>query len=244
VCETEAGMINAIGLQNPGIEYFIENDLPFLKKYDTAIILNVGASTIEEYVEVCRIANTIDIDGLELNLSCPNVSQGCMACGTTYDGVKEVVSAVRKVLDKPLIVKLTPNITDITIPAKAAEDAGADAISAINTVLAMKIDINTRKPFIANNMGGLSGPAIKPIGVRMVYQIANVVHIPIMGLGGIMNADDAIEYMIAGASIVSIGTANFVNPRVSVEIVDGIESYMKRQNINNITDIIKTVELY
>ncbi len=182
VCETASGMMNAIGLENPGIEHFAETDLPWLKQFNTPIILNVGASTLEEYVEVCRFANKLDIDGVELNLSCPNVHAGCMAFGTTYEGVKEATSAVRKVLDKPLIVKLTPNVTDITMPAKGAEDAGADAVSAINTLLAMKIDVKTRKPILANNTGGLSGPAIKPVGVRMVYQIAQKVKIPVMGL--------------------------------------------------------------
>lgn len=182
VCETASGMMNAIGLENPGIEHFAETDLPWLKQFHTPIILNVGASTLEEYVEVCQFANKLDIDGVELNLSCPNVHAGCMAFGTTYEGVKGVTNEVRKVLDKPLIVKLTPNVTDITMPAKGAEDAGADAVSAINTLLAMKIDVKTRKPILANNTGGLSGPAIKPVGVRMVYQIAQKVKIPVMGL--------------------------------------------------------------
>lgn len=182
VCETASGMLNSIGLENPGIEHFAEEDLPWLKQFNTPIILNVGASSLEEYVEVCRFANKLDIDGVELNLSCPNVCAGCMAFGTTYEGVKEVTSAVRKVLDKPLIVKLTPNVTDITLPAKGAEEAGADAVSAINTLLAMKIDIKTRRPILANNTGGLSGPAIKPVGVRMVYQIAQKIKIPVMGL--------------------------------------------------------------
>ena len=174
--------MNAIGLENPGIEHFAEVDLPWLKQFDTPIILNVGASSLDEYVEVCRFANKLDIDAVELNLSCPNVKAGCMAFGMTYEGVKEATSAVRKVLDKPLIVKLTPNVTDITMPAKGAEDAGADAVSAINTLLAMKIDVKKRRPVLANNTGGLSGPAIKPVGVRMVYQIAQKVNIPIMGL--------------------------------------------------------------
>ena len=178
----QVGMLNAIGLENPGIEHFAEVDLPWLKQFNTPIILNVGASTLEEYVEVCRFANQLDIDGVELNLSCPNVHAGCMAFGTSYEGVKQVTSSVRKVLDKPLIVKLTPNVTDITLPAKGAEDAGADAVSAINTLLAMKIDVKTRKPILANNTGGLSGPAIKPVGVRMVYQIAQKIKIPVMGL--------------------------------------------------------------
>ena len=222
ICETASGMLNSIGLQNPGVEYFAEVDLPFLRKFDTKIIVNACGSTIEEYVELCKILNTLDIDGVELNLSCPNVKAGCLAFGTTYEGVKNVTSQVRKVLDKPLIVKLTPNVTDITVPAKGAEDAGADAISAINTLLGMTIDINKRAPILANNTGGLSGPAIKPVAVRCVYQIAQSVNIPVMGLGGIMNGEDAIEFMIAGASTISIGAGNFVDPTVAVKTIDGI----------------------
>ncbi len=243
ICETAAGMMNSIGLQNPGIEYFKEVDLPWLKQFDTKIILNVGASSLEEYIAVCRIANTLDIDGLELNLSCPNVSAGCMAFGTTYEGVKEVTSAVRKVLDKPLIVKLTPNVTDIASIAKAAEVAGADAISAINTLLAMKIDIDKRRPVLANNTGGLSGPAIKPVAVRMVYQIANAVKIPIMGLGGIITGEDAVEFMLAGAKTVSIGTGNLIDPTTSIKTIEGIEKYMKKHNIDDINSIIGAVQM-
>lgn len=243
VCETSSGMMNAIGLQNPGIEYFEEHDLPWLKQFDTKIILNVGASSLDEYVEVCRYANKLDVDGVELNLSCPNVKAGCMAFGTTYEGVKEVTSAVRKVLDKPLIVKLTPNVTDITLTAKGAEDAGADAISAINTLLAMKIDIHKRKPVLANNTGGLSGPAIKPVAVRMVYQIANAVNIPVMGLGGIMTGDDAVEFMLAGAKTISIGTGNLYSPDTSIKVINGIEDYMKMHNITDINSIIGSVEM-
>lgn len=176
------GMLNAIGLQNPGVEYFMEYDLPWLRKYDTKIIVNACGSSVEEYVELAKVLNTIDIDGVELNLSCPNVKEGCMAFGTTYEGVKTVTSEVRRVLDKPLIVKLTPNVTDITQPAKGAEDAGADAISLINTLLGMSIDIEKQRPMLANNMGGLSGPAVKPVAVRMVYQVAQTVKIPILGL--------------------------------------------------------------
>lgn len=243
VCETAAGMLNSIGLQNPGIEYFRDNDLPWLRQFDTKIILNVGASCLEEYVEVCKIANTLDIDGVELNLSCPNVKAGCMACGTSYEGVKEVTAAVRKVLDKPLIVKLTPNVTDIAMIARGAEDAGADAISAINTLLAMKIDIEKRRPVLANNTGGLSGPAIKPVAVRMVYQIANAVKIPVMGLGGIMNGDDAIEFMLAGAKAISIGAGNFIDPTASIKTIEGIENYMQRHNINDINSIVGAVQM-
>lgn len=183
VCEVQGGMLNSIGLQNPGVEYFAKYDLPWLRKFDTKIIVNACGSTIEEYVELCKILNTLDIDGVELNLSCPNVKAGCLAFGTTYEGVKEVTKAVRKVLDnKPLIVKLTPNVTNIVEPAKGAEDAGADGISAINTLLGMKIDIEKRKPILANNTGGFSGPAVKPVAVRCVYQIANAVNIPVLVL--------------------------------------------------------------
>lgn len=243
ICETASGMLNSIGLQNPGVEYFAEVDLPFLRKFDTKIIVNACGSTIEEYVELCKILNKLDIDGVELNLSCPNVKAGCLAFGTTYEGVKNVTSQVRKVLDKPLIVKLTPNVTDITAPAKGAEDAGADAISAINTLLGMKIDINKRAPILANNTGGLSGPAIKPVAVRCVYQIAQSVNIPVMGLGGIMNGEDAIEFMIAGASTISIGAGNFVDPTVAVKTIDGIENYMKKNKIEDLKEIIGSIKM-
>lgn len=243
ICETASGMLNSIGLQNPGVEYFAEVDLPFLRKFDTKTIVNACGSTIEEYVELCKILNTLDIDGVELNLSCPNVKAGCLAFGTTYEGVKNVTSQVRKVLDKPLIVKLTPNVTDITAPAKGAEDAGADAISAINTLLGMKIDINKRAPILANNTGGLSGPAIKPVAVRCVYQIAQSVNIPVMGLGGIMNGEDAIEFMIAGASTISIGAGNFVDPTVAVKTIDGIENYMKKNKIEDLKEIIGSIKM-
>ena len=243
VYETTGGMINSIGLQNPGVEYFASYDLPFLRKFDTKVIVNACGSSVEEYVELCKILNTLDIDGVELNLSCPNVKAGCLAFGTTYDGVKGITSAVRKVLDKPLIVKLTPNVTDITQTAKGAENAGADAVSLINTLLAMRMDINTKKPVLANNTGGLSGPAIKPVAVRMVYQVSKAVKIPIMGLGGIVNGEDAIEFMLAGASTVSIGCGNFINPYTAVETINGIEAYMKKHNIEDIKDIIGKVEM-
>ena len=243
VCETASGMLNSIGLQNPGVEYFAQNDLPFLRKFDTAIIVNACGSSIDEYVELCKILNTLDIDGVELNLSCPNVKEGCMAFGNTYEGVKAVTSQVRKVLDKPLIVKLTPNVTDIASIAKAVEDAGADGVSLINTLLGMKIDINKRKPVLANNTGGLSGPAIKPVAVRMVYQVAQAVNIPILGMGGIVTGKDAVEFMLAGATAVSIGAGNFIDPYASVKTVEGIENYMKKYNVNDVNDIIGKVEM-
>ena len=243
VCETSSGMLNAIGLENHGLEYFAEFDLPFLKKFDTKIIVNTFGSTVEDYVEACRFLNKLEIDGVEINLSCPNVKAGCMAFGNTYEGVKEVTEKCRKVIDKPLIVKLTPNVTDITQTAKAVEDAGADGVSLINTLMGMKIDIDKRRPVLANNTGGLSGPAIKPVAVRMVYQVAQKVKIPILGLGGIVSGEDAIEFMLAGATAVSIGSGNFIDPYVAPKTVKGIENYMKKYNISDIKDIIGKVEM-
>ncbi|HCC04002.1 MAG TPA: dihydroorotate dehydrogenase [Clostridiales bacterium] len=243
VCETSSGMLNAIGLENKGLEYFAEFDLPFLKKFDTKIIVNTFGSTVEDYVEACRFLNKLDIDGVEINLSCPNVKAGCMAFGNTYEGVKEVTEKCRRVIDKPLIVKLTPNVTDITQTAKAVEDAGADGVSLINTLMGMKIDIDKRRPVLANNTGGLSGPAIKPVAVRMVYQVAQKVKIPILGLGGIVSGDDAIEFMLAGATAISIGSGNFIDPYVAPKTVKGIEDYMKKYNISDVNDIIGKVEM-
>lgn len=243
VCEVTGGMLNSIGLQNPGVEYFMENDLPWLKKFNTKVIVNACGSSAEEYVELAKVLNTLDIDGVELNLSCPNVKAGCMAFGTSYEGVKEVTSKVRKVLDKPLIVKLTPNVTDITAPAKGAEDAGADGVSLINTLLGMKIDIEKQRPILANNMGGLSGPAVKPVAVRMVYQVAQAIKIPILGLGGIVNGKDVIEFMLAGATAISIGTGNFIEPEVSIKAVEEVEEYMTSHKIEDINSIIGKVQM-
>lgn len=243
VCETPSGMLNSIGLQNPGVEYFAENDLPFLKKFDTAIIVNACGSTIDDYIDVCKILDTLDIDGVELNLSCPNVKEGCMAFGSSYQGVKEVTSRVRKVLNKPLIVKLTPNVSNIAEIAKGAEDGGADAVSLINTLLGMKIDIEKRRPVLANNTGGISGPAIRPLAVRMVYEVSQAVSIPILGMGGIINGEDAIEFMLAGASAISIGAGNFANPYTSINTIKEIEEYMKKHEIENITDIVGQVKM-
>lgn len=236
-------MLNSIGLQNPGVEYFAENDLPFLKKFDTAIIVNACGSTIEDYIDVCKILDTLDIDGVELNLSCPNVKNGCMAFGSSYEGVKEVTSKVRKVLNKPLIVKLTPNVANIAEIAKGAKDGGADGVSLINTLLGMKIDIEKRKPVLANNTGGLSGPAIRPVAVRMVYEVAKAVDIPILGMGGIVKGEDAIEFMLAGASAISIGAGNFIDPYTSLNVISEIENYMEKHNIENINEIIGKVEM-
>ena len=244
VYETPSGMLNSIGLQNPGVEYFLQYDLPWLRNQNTAIIVNACGSTEEDYVELCKILNNLDIDGVELNLSCPNVKAGCMAFGTSYEGVKEITSKVKKVLtSKPLIVKLTPNVTDITLTAKAAQEAGADAVSLINTLLGMSININTRRPHLANNTGGLSGPCVRPVAVRMVYQVANAVNIPILGMGGIMSGDDAIEFMLAGASCISSGSGNLVDPYTSVNTVKGIEEYMRKHNIEKIEDIVGKVQM-
>ena len=243
IVETSSGALNAIGLQNPGVEHFLETDLPFLRRYDVAVIANVIGKTMDEYVEMCKILNKENVDGIELNLSCPNVKQGCLAFGNTYEGVLEITKAVRKVLDKPLIVKLTPNVTDITLTAKAVEDAGADAVSLVNTFTAMVIDTHTRKPVLGNNTGGLSGPAIKPIAVRMVYQVAQAVKIPILGMGGIVCGNDAIEFMLAGASAVSIGLGNFIKPDLSLDVASEIEDYMKKYNVENVSDIIGTVTM-
>ena len=243
ICETASGMLSSIGLQNPGIEYFAQIELPFLKKFDTKIIVNACGNTIEEYVELCRFLNKLDIDGVELNLSCKNVKEDGVEFGITYEGVKNVTSKVRKVLDKPLIVKLTPNITDITVTAKAAEDGGADGISAINTLLGMKIDIDKQRPVLGNNTGGLSGPAIKPVAVRCVYQIAQSVHIPVMGVGGIINGEDAIEFILAGATAISIGAGNFIEPETSIKTIKGIENYLQKYKINDINNIRGKVKM-
>lgn len=243
VCESPSGMLNAIGLQNPGIEYVVEHYLPTLKKYDTAIIVNAIGNTIEEYVEICKILNKTEIDGVEINLSCPNVKEGCMAFGISYDGVKEVTKAVRKILDKPLIVKLSPNVTDITQTAKAAQDAGADGVSLINSFTAMVIDIETRRPVLANNTGGLSGPGIRPIAVRMTYDVAQKIDIPIIGIGGIIEGSNAIEFMLAGAKVISVGTGNFYSPDTSIKVIEEIEEYLIKHKIEDINSIIGTVKM-
>lgn len=227
LAETPMGIINSVGLQNPGVEFFIREELPFLKTFDTKIIANINGSTIEDYVEMARILNHASVDSIEVNISCPNVKCGGMAFGTDPAMVVKVVSAVRKETSKHLIVKLSPNVTDIKEIAIAAEAAGADCLSMINTVAAMAFDIKTRQPVIANRIGGLSGPAIKPIGIRMVYEAASVVKIPILGMGGIMNAEDAYEYMLAGARAIAIGTGNLVNPMCAPEIIKGLKAYLE-----------------
>jgi dihydroorotate dehydrogenase (NAD+) catalytic subunit len=242
IAETYGGMINAIGLQNPGMEVFIERDIPFLKKYDTKIIVNVCGKTTEDYCEVVeRLANE-PVDMLEINISCPNVKEGGIAFGQNPCSVETITKEIKKYAKQPIIMKLSPNVTDITETAKAAEAGGADVLSLINTLTGMKIDINKRCFALANKTGGLSGPAIKPVAVRMVYQVAQAVKLPIIGMGGIVTADDALEFILAGASAVSIGTANFVNPTATVEVVEGIADYMRRNQINDMNELIGAVK--
>jgi dihydroorotate dehydrogenase (NAD+) catalytic subunit len=224
--ETASGMLNAVGLQNKGIDYFIENIYPKIKDFDTNILVNVSGSTIEDYVKTAEKVNELEnIPGIELNISCPNVKEGGMAFGTSCESAAAVVNAVRNVYGKHLMVKMSPNVTDIVSIAKSIEAAGADSLSLVNTFLGMAIDIYKRKPKLSTVTGGLSGPAIKPIAVRMVYQVSKAVNIPVCGLGGIMNAEDAIEFLLAGAKCVQIGTANFINPKITVDIINGIEKY-------------------
>jgi len=238
IAETPAGILNSVGLQNPGVEAFVKEMIPFLREYDIAIIANIAGNTIEEYCEMAEILGEADIDALELNVSCPNVKAGCVAFGNSPSGITEIVKRVRPFCKQPLIVKLTPNVTDIKEIALAAEDSGADAVSLINTILGMAIDIHRRRPILFNNYGGLSGPAVKPIALRMVHEVSKTVRIPIIGMGGIASGDDAIEFMLAGASAVMVGTANFINPIACIEVVEGIEAYLHRYNLNNIYDII------
>lgn len=243
VAEVYGGMLNAIGLQNPGIDVFCERDIPFLKKYDTRIIVNVCGKSIEDYLEVVeRLGDEPAVAMLEINVSCPNVKEGAIAFGQKADALEKITSAIKAKAKQPIIMKLSPNVTDITEMAKAAESAGADAISLINTITGMKIDIHKRKFAIANKTGGVSGPAIKPIAVRMVYQAAHAVKIPVIGMGGIATADDAIEFLLAGASAVSVGAMNFVNPYATVEIVEGIEAYMKQYGIEDVNELVGAVE--
>lgn len=242
VAETYGGMLNAIGLQNPGIDVFAERDIPFLQKYDTKIIVNVCGKTVEDYLEVVERLGDEPVDMLEINVSCPNVKEGAIAFGQKADCLYDITSQIKKKAKQPVIMKLSPNVTDITEMAKAAEAAGADALSMINTITGMKIDIHKRKFALANKTGGLSGPAIKPVAVRMVYQASHAVQIPIIGMGGIANAEDAIEFLLAGASAVAVGAMNFVNPYTTIEVVEGIEAYMKQYGIENVTDLIGAVE--
>ena len=241
IAETYGGMINAIGLQNPGIEVFAKRDIPFLRQYDTKIIVNVCGRTTEDYVEVVERLGDEPVDMLEINISCPNVKEGGIAFGQDPKAVEAITREVKKHAKQPVIMKLSPNVTDITVMAKAAEAGGADVISLIHTLTGMKIDINRRTFAVANKTGGLSGPAVKPVAVRMVYQAANAVKIPIIGMGGIMNAEDALEFILAGATAVSVGTANFHNPYATAEVVSGIENYMKKYNIEDINELVGAV---
>ena len=242
VAETYGGMLNAIGLQNPGMEVFVERDLEFLKQYDTKVIVNVCGKSIEDYVEVVERLSDEAVDMLEINVSCPNVKEGAIAFGQNAKALSEITTEIKKKAKQPVIMKLSPNVTDITEMAKAAEAAGADALSLINTITGMKIVIHKRAFALANKTGGMSGPAIKPVAVRMVYQVANAVQIPIIGMGGISNAEDAIEFMMAGATAVSIGAMNFINPYATVETVAGIEKFMQEKGIADINEIIGCVK--
>ena len=241
VTEVYGGMLNAIGLQNPGIDVFLNRDIPFLQQYDTRIIVNVCGKTIEDYLEVVDKLNDSAADMLEINVSCPNVKEGAIAFGQKADCLFDITSKIKKVAKKPIIMKLSPNVTDITEMAKAAEAAGADAISLINTITGMKIDIHKRTFALANKTGGMSGPAIKPIAVRMVYQASHAVKIPVIGMGGIATAEDAIEFLLAGATAVSVGAVNFMNPYATVEIIDGIENYMKEYGVEDVRELIGAV---
>ncbi len=243
VAEVYGGMLNAIGLQNPGIDVFMERDIPFLKQYDTKIIVNVCGKTVEDYVAVVeKLGDESAVAMLEINVSCPNVKEGAIAFGQKADALYNITAELKKHAKQPIIMKLSPNVTDIAEMAKASEAAGADALSLINTITGMKIDIHKRKFALANKTGGMSGPAIKPVVVRMVYQAAHAVKIPIIGMGGIANAEDAIEFLLAGASAVSVGAMNFVNPYTTVEVVKGIEDYMKQYNIENLSELIGAVQ--
>ncbi len=241
VAETYGGMLNAIGLQNPGIDVFLERDIPFLQQFDTKIIVNVCGKTVEDYLEVVERCGGEKIDMLEINVSCPNVKEGAIAFGQKAEALYQITQAVKKAAKQPVIMKLSPNVTDITEMAKAAEAGGADCISLINTLTGMKIDAESRRFVLANKTGGLSGPAIKPVAVRMVYQAAHAVKIPVIGMGGIMTAAAALEFILAGASAVAVGAANFINPYTTVEIVRGIEEYMERHHVERVTELIGAV---
>ena len=242
VAEVYGGMLNAIGLQNPGIDVFLERDLPFLQQYDTKVIVNVCGKTVEDYLEVVERLADAPVDMLEINVSCPNVKEGAIAFGQKADCLYDITSAIKKKAAQPVIMKLSPNVTDITEMARAAEAAGADAISLINTLTGMKIDIHKRSFLLANKTGGMSGPAVKPVAVRMVWQCAQAVKIPIIGMGGIMNAEDALEFIMAGATAVAVGCANFINPYATQEIVSGIETFMEKEGVSDIAELIGCVK--
>lgn len=241
VAEVYGGMLNAVGLQNPGIDLFIKRDIPFLKKYDTKIIVNVCGRSASDYCEVVERLSGEPVDMLEINISCPNVKEGGIAFGQDAKAVEMITREVKKYAKQPVIMKLSPNVTDITEMAKGAEAGGADVLSLINTITGMKIDIHKKQFVLANKTGGMSGPAIHPVAVRMVYQVSQAVSLPIIGTGGIMTAEDAVEMMLAGASAVSVGTANFRNPAVTMEIIEGIKTYLKEQGIENVKDLVGIV---
>ncbi len=244
MAETPSGMLNAVGLQNKGADYFVRNIYPTVRTLGCPAIVNVSGSTIEDYVAAAEIIDTLqDIPAIELNISCPNVRQGGMAFGVKAESAEAVVSAVRKVYHKTLIVKLSPNVTDITEIARAAESAGADAVSLINTLLGMAIDAESRRPLLSTITGGLSGPAVKPVALRMVWQTSKAVRIPIIGIGGISNATDAVEFLLAGASAIEIGTANFIDPAVSEKVIDGIDAYLNRHGFNTVQEIIGALQV-
>ena len=241
VTEVHGGMLNAIGLQGPGVDVFMKRDIPFLKQYDTKIIVNVCGKTKEDYLDVVERLGETDVDMLEINISCPNVKAGALALGQDPKVAEDITSSIKKAAKQPVIMKLSPNVTDISEMAKAVEAGGADAVSLINTITGMKIDIHKRTFALANKTGGMSGPAIKPVAVRMVYQAANAVKIPVIGMGGIMTAEDAIEFLLAGATAVAVGAMNFVNPYPTAEIVEGIEGYMERYGIEDVNQLIGAV---
>ena len=242
VAEVKSGMLNAIGLQNPGIDTFIKRDIPFLRKYDTKIIVNVCGHEPKEYVEVVERLSTEDVDMLEINVSCPNVKAGGITLGTEPKSVESITKDIKAKAKQPVIIKLSPNVTDITEIARAAEAGGADGVSLINTITGMKIDVNRRKFVLANKTGGMSGPAIHPVAVRMVYQVANAVNIPIIGMGGVTDTEDALELIMAGATMVAVGTSNFNNPYTTTEIIDGITEYMRNNNVSDIHELIGCVK--
>lgn len=243
IAETYGGILNSVGLQNPGVKAFIDYELPELKKHTCKVIANMAGSTFEDYFEMTEILSDSDIDMIEVNISCPNVRSGGVAFGTNADTIYKITSGIKKYAKKPVIIKLSPNVTDITEMALAAEQGGADALSLINTLLGMAIDINTQKPILANVKGGFSGPAVKPVAVRMVYEVTRKVKIPVIGMGGITTGDDAIEFMIAGANAVAVGTANFMNPYACPDIKKGMISYMEKHNIEDINKIVNTVKI-
>lgn len=242
IAETYGGMLNAIGLQNPGIDVFCKRDIPFLKQFDTKIIVNVCGKTIEDYCEVVERLADEDVDMLEINISCPNVKEGGIAFGQNPKAIEAITKEIKKRAKQPIIMKLSPNVTDITEMARAAEAGGADVLSLINTLTGMKIDIHRKTFALANKTGGMSGPAVKPVAVRMVYQVANTVHVPVIGMGGIATAEDAIEFILAGATAVSVGTANFANPYAARDVVRGIEEYMRTYSVQDIRDLIGAVK--